>query len=256
MYFTLMAALLSIALLGGMLVTHNIGRGLRRRRLAAGGEQVIAGVGILEGAVFALLGLLIAFTFSGAASRFDARRQLIVQEANAIGTAYLRLDLLPAAARDELRSSFREYLDTRLRVYKALPDLAAAKSELARSAELQQQIWSKAVAAASGQPTSTATLLLPALNQMFDITTTRTMAAQSHPPWVIFGFLFALGLLGAFIAGYAMGAAKRNWTHILTFAFMLAGAFYIIIDLEFPRLGFIRVDAFDQVLIDLRQSMR
>ena len=101
----------------------------------------------MDGAVFALLGLLVAFTFSGAASRFDARRHLIVEETNAIGTAYLRLDLLPASAQPALRDLFRRYLDSRLEVYRKLPDLDAAKAELARSTQLQGEIWSQAVAA-------------------------------------------------------------------------------------------------------------
>ncbi len=255
MYFTLSAALLSIGLVIGMLLTNSAGRALRRRQLAVGSEREASGASIVEGAVFALLGLLLAFSFSGAASRFDDRRKLVVEEANAIGTAYLRLDALAAAPRDELRSTFREYLDTRLRVYRALPDLQAAKAELAKSAELQQQIWAKAVAATGGTQPAT-TLLLPAINSMFDITTIRTARAQTHPPLPIFGLLFLLSLLAAFIAGYAMGASKRNWLHAITFAVTLAAVVYIIIDLEFPRLGFIRVDDFDQVLVDLRQSMR
>lgn len=83
----------------------------------------------MEGAVFALLGLLIAFTFSGAATRFDTRRQLIIEETSDIGTAYLRLDLLPVEAQPGLREKFREYVDARLEVYRKLPDIAAAKKE-------------------------------------------------------------------------------------------------------------------------------
>jgi hypothetical protein len=81
----------------------------------------------VEGSVFGLLGLLVAFTFSGASSRFDTRRHLIVEETNAIGTAYLRLDVLPSTVQPALRDSFRRYLDSRLAIYRKLPDAAAAK---------------------------------------------------------------------------------------------------------------------------------
>ena len=81
-----------------------------------------AGLNALDGAVFALMGLLIAFTFSGAASRFEVRRALIVQETNDIGTAYLRLDLLPADAQPALRQDFRDYVDARLKFYASLTD--------------------------------------------------------------------------------------------------------------------------------------
>jgi len=248
-------------------VVLRVGAGADERALArseavermlngAPGSSPRAGAGVVEGAVFALMGLLVAFTFSGAASRFDERRKLIIEEANAIGTAYLRIDLLPSAAQPDLRASFRTYLDARLAVYRALPDLAASKAELARATGLQQEIWAKAIAAAAESQAPTMQLLLPALNEMFDITTTRTMAAQIHPPYIIFGLLFALALLSALLAGYAMAPAKgRNWIHMAVFAFALAGAVYVILDMEYPRHGLIRVDAFDQVLIDLRQSM-
>jgi len=201
-----------------------------------------------------LLGLLIAFTFSGAASRFDERRKLIIEEANAIGTADLRLDLLPAAAQGDLRESLRRYLDARLAAYRALPDREAAKAELARATALRQEIWRKAIAASAGaQPAPM--LLLPALNQMIDITTTRTMAGETHPPHILFVLLSAPALLGASLAGHAMSAAKaRGWVHRATFALALAGAVYVIVDMEYPRLGLIRMDAFDHVLVNLRKS--
>ena len=148
MDFTLEVVLLAGGIFAAMLGCLEIGRRYGARRRAQDPED--AGAGVVDGAVFALLGLLVAFTFSGAASRFDERRKLIIEEANAIGTAYLRLDLLPAAAQGELRARFRDYLDSRLAVYRALPDLDKSKAELARAGRLQQEIWSKSVASATG----------------------------------------------------------------------------------------------------------
>ncbi len=85
------------------------------------------GIGPIEASVFGLLGLLLAFSFAGGTSRLDTRRQLIVEEANAIGTAYLRLDLVAVANQPEMRRLFREYLDSRLRVYETLRDVAATE---------------------------------------------------------------------------------------------------------------------------------
>ena len=107
----IVALLLVIGLFFGMLVLLEVGRRIGIRRLAKDPEGAEAGVGTVEGAVFALLGLLIAFTFSGAASRFDTRRQLIIEETNDIGTAYLRLDLLSAEAQPGLREKFRQYVE-------------------------------------------------------------------------------------------------------------------------------------------------
>jgi hypothetical protein len=242
-----------------MLLLLDIGRRVGVRRLASDPEGARTGTGTVDGAVFALLGLLIAFTFSGAASRFDARRALIVEEANNIGTAYLRLDLLPASAQPALRDSFRRYVESRLEVYRKLPDLEAVKVELARSTQLQGDIWSQAVAAGrlEGAPPAATILLLPALNQMIDITITRTMATQMHPPVVIFVLLFGLALASALLAGYGMAGGKsRNWIHMLGFAAVMAVATNVTLDIEYPRLGLIRVDAFDQVLVDVRDSMQ
>jgi len=219
----------------------------------------MAGLGAIEGAIFALFGLLIAFTFSGAASRFDTRRELIAEEANAIGTAYLRLDLLPSSAQPSLRGLFRDYVDSRLAVYRKLPDIEAAKAELAKSEKLQREIWTQAVAATRGRDAhlDAAKLLLPALNAMIDITTTRTMAARIHPPAIIFALFFVLGLGCSLLAGYGMAASKRrSWIHIIGFAAILVISAYVILDIEYPRLGFIHVEEYDQVLLELRQSMK
>ncbi len=253
-----LAGVACIGLLVSMLVLMEAGRRLGRRRSSIGPDGGSAGAGAVSAAVFALLGLLLAFTFSGAAARFDARRQLVVEEANDVGTAWLRLDLLPAADQPALRPLFRAYLDSRLEAYRLIPDLAAVEAELQRSAALQGEIWNRAVAgcAAKGDP-GTTTLVLPALNDMFDITTTRTFAARMHPPGVVFALLFALALACALLAGLAMaGSAHPEWLHMLAFATVMALCVYVILDFEYPRLGLIRVDAFDQVLVDVRRGMR
>jgi hypothetical protein len=149
-------------------------------------------------------------------------------------------------------------LDARIDVYRKVPDIAAAKESLAKANDLQGQIWRQAVAAsrAEGAPAAAPILLLPALNAMIDITTTRTMASQMHPPVVVFMMLFGLALASSLLAGYGMTGSKvRSRFHMLGFALVMATAVYVILDIEYPRLGLIRVDAFDQALVDLRESM-
>jgi hypothetical protein len=241
----------------GMILLLELGRRLGRRRQGKQEEGARAGLGAVEGAVFALLGLLVAFTFSGAASRFDARRQLIVQEANAIGTAWLRLDLLPASAQPELRDLLRRFLDLRLAVCQKMPDVEAARAELSKANALQGEIWNKAISACQDSPNPMRAQLIPALNEMFDIAATRVMAAEMHPPAIIFGMLGVLALMSSLLAGYAMAGGKtRSWIHVIGFALIMATTVYVILDLEFPRLGIIRVDVFDRVLVELRQSMQ
>ena len=137
--------------------------------------------------------------------------------------------------------------------------MAAAKEEMVKANRLQVEIWRQSVAASRAQGASAAApmLLLPALNAMIDITTTRTMAGQIHPPMVIFALLFGLALVSSLLVGYGMASSKaRNWLHMLGLAFVMAVSVYVILDIEYPRLGFIRVDAFDQALVELRESMK
>jgi hypothetical protein len=239
----------------GMVLLLELGRRVGRRPLTAGADGG-PGLGPLEGAIFGLLGLLVAFTFSGAAGRFDARRQLIVQEANAVGTAYLRLDLLPPASQPALRASLREYVDARMLGYRALPDLEAAGKYFARGGVLQGDIWRQAVAASRSEESQPARLLLPALNDMFDVGTSREVAAGTHLPNIIFGMLCLLALVCSFLAG---SATARNATlgllQTITFPFILVVTVYVILDLEYPRAGLIRIDAVDQVLVHVRKSM-
>jgi hypothetical protein len=248
----------AVGLVLGMLALLEAGRRIGRYRLSRDEEKARAGMAAVEGAVFGLMGLLVAFTFSGAATRFDARRQLIIEEANAIGTAWLRLDLLPAASQPEFRELLRRYLDTRLEVYRNPADPAAVQATLSRVGGLQGEIWKRAVAVSRESPTGSAPalLLLPALNDVFDIATTRTANTRIHPPSIIFFMLGGLALMCALLAGYAMAGSRfRSWVHVISFALVLGASVYVILDLEFPRLGLIRVDAFDQVLLDVRASM-
>lgn len=250
-------ALFAAGLFLGLLIALEVGRRLGLRRRQREPEASREGLGAIEGAIFALLGLLIAFTFSGGAARFDARKALVVNEANAIGTAWLRIDVVPKEHQPALRELFRDYLDSRIETYRKVPDLAAVRAELARSADLQNEIWTTAVnACGEGAAPQAMVLLLPALNQMIDITTTRTMATEIHPPAVIYGMLAALALAGAFLSGHALGGAgNRSWIHLLIFALVMAASVYVILDMEYPRVGLIRVDAADHVLVDLRRTM-
>jgi hypothetical protein len=257
MHFILFTSGFSVILFIGMLVCLEVGGWIGRRQAERDPEGAKAGVSAIEAAIFGLLGLIVAFTFSGAAARLDGRRHLIVQEANAIGTAYLRLDLLPAAAQPELRAKFRRYLDTRLAAYRKLPDIQGARNELDKSARLQKEIWSEAQAAArSGNWQPATMILLPALNEMIDITTTRTTATQIHPPPVVYVLMFGLAICSSLLAGYSLsGSKKHKWLHQVVFALAISITCYVIIDLEYPRLGLIRVDAADQVLVEVRQGM-
>ncbi len=247
-----------VGLFVGMVFLLEAGRRLRLRSQVRETEGSAAGLGVVEGALFGLMALVLAFTFSGAASRFDDRRNLIVEEANDIGTAYLRIDVLPSIAQPQLREMFRRYVDTRIETYRVLPDYDAAMSLLAKCGEIQREIWNHAVAASKDLTTPQAAMvLLPALNAMFDIANTRYWVTLFHPPLMIYALLATLALVCALLAGYGMAAVKdRNWFHTVGFSLILTITIYVIVDMEYPRVGLIQVVSTDRALVDVRAAMR
>lgn len=250
--------IISLLLLGGLLICLEIGFqiGVRRQRELPGTAH--EGVGAMEAAIFALLGLLLAFAFAGSMSRLDFRRDLIVKEANAIGTAYLRIDLLPPDSQGPLRHMFREYLDTRLSAYASLPSPEAAEAQFRKSEQMQSQLWAYAVAAARKDPSQDATrLLLPAINEAIDTTTARLVAAKTHMPRLIFFILVGVAMSSGVFAGYAMSKRRaRSWLHMLLYSLAVTITTYAVLDLDYPRQGLINLQSADKVMMQLRDSIK
>ncbi len=246
------AAALLVAIVCCAEVGFRLGRRWRRRHPEA------AGSGTVEAAILGLLGLTLALSFSGASDRLTMRRTLIVQEANAIGTAWLRLDLLPADDQPAARGLLRRYLESRIEAYRHFAERERSEAALATGAKLQREIWSHAVANCAKAPAASACLLLlPALNDMFDITTTRAMAQLAHLPPLIIGLLLMLCGIGGVLSGYAMSAqGDRNILQLLVFALSISATVYVVLDLEFPRAGLISVTAMDRAIVGLRELMR
>ena len=166
--------------------------------------------------------------------------------------------MLPADNQPEIRELFRRYVDSRIETYQSGGDREKARQHYARSQALQNEIWRKSVAAAGRSPNAAATtLLLPALNSMIDITAVRVAATENHPPMIIFAMLALIALASSMMAGFEMARRKkRSWLHIAGYALILSISVYVILDLEFPRLGIIRVDAFDHYIVEVKNSMQ
>ena len=257
MHFVILSTVWTFVLFVASLALLVLGRRIGARRLEADPDGGSAGHAAVETAVFGLLGLLLAFTFSGAMKRFDDRRQLIGEEASAIAAAYWQADLLQPAGRAQLRDKLREYLDARLQASRH-PRLIEGGQEVLtsgvvkRSEALQAQIWQTATDPKHAlRAESVDQVLLPTLTGMFAAAKSRNAVGQRHPPEIIFVMLFGLTLISALLAGYGMAASKRpSWVHMIGFALSLAATVFVIYDIEFPRSGLIRVDQFDQVLVD------
>ena len=252
-YTTALSAFVCLALIFGMMVSFTLGRaaGLRHRRVDPEGARSVSGA--VEASIFGLLGLLIAFTFSGAADRFDARRALITDEANAVETVYHEFELLAPDDRDRLRGELRQYVDARLDYYAKLPHFDAAAPNLKVADALEAALWSHAVEAMPRGLSGAVPVLTTALNRLFDVAEQRKSAQLTHPPLPIYGLLICLALVCASLAGHhASSSAKHPWVLPMLFAGISGLAIYVILDLEYPRAGFIRVDSADVLLREVR----
>ncbi|MFO1093431.1 MAG: hypothetical protein U0992_08985 [Planctomycetaceae bacterium] len=209
-------------------------------------------VGAIVAATLGLLAFVLAFTFGLAASRFDARRTVVVNEANAIGTAYLRAGLLPGDAAQRLRPLLREYVDVRL----AVPHTGDLARGIRRSDELHAALWSEAQTVGRDNPNSIVVgLFIEALNEVIDIHATRLFAVmQGRIPIVLWGALILVNVLSMFGVGYFCGMSRsRRTPEVLVLALCFSAILGLVADLDRPMEGFVRVS--QQPMIDVRAMM-
>lgn len=214
--------------------------------------------GIAESAVFGLLALLIAFSFSGAYDRLEHRKLHLLKEANAFSTAYDYIDLLSPKFYPSLRENIRQYLDLHLAAYNEIPYNTKVDQVLSQAKEVESKIWKTAITGCEENPNkSLFILVIPAMDEMFRIAHTGINMAKVHPPAIVFVLLIGLAMAGAFLIGYNSANKKqRRPFHMICYVLLTAFTIYIIINIEYPRSGFIRLQFFDQVLINIRDNMQ
>jgi hypothetical protein len=238
-------ALTAAGVFGSLFLALEIGRWVGRR---AGGaapspqdpDHTVSAIGALQGALLGLLGLLLAFAFAGSATRFIERQDFVVREANAIGTADLRADLLPEPQRTELRRVLHEYLERRISLHGAF--LAAEDPVLRDMERLHRRMWDVAVAGVSAQP-SGALLMLPVVNEVIDVHGDRTAAMRRHAPLAVLVLLIVSAMLT--LGAVGLGARTGNHRHdtLARFLALLIGAsLWLTIDLDYPRAGLVQID--------------
>jgi len=250
-----MALFLSGVILVGTILSLEIGYRWGRRDTIRNAALSHEGVTSVEASAYALLGLLLAFSFAGATNRLENKRQLIVDEANAIGTAYLRLDLLPAEAQPPLRRQFKRMLDARIAAYEHRYDTARSDRALDEMSRAQEQIWSMTVAATNGSTTASL-LVIPPLNTMIDLAAARRVALLTHLPRLIVGLLIGASILSGLLAGYAISKRmRRSWFHVVAYALLLALTVYTVLDLDQARFGLINIETSYGPLMELRNTI-
>jgi hypothetical protein len=218
-------------------------------------EAMRSRITIFEGAMLGVLGLLIGFTMSMGAARFDTRRQLVVDEANAIGTTWLRSKVMPAPENAEFAGLLLQYVDARVQFTKAR-NLKELPQERAIAARLQDQLWSRATGFAARDPRSVpAGLLLQTSNQMIDLEATRWASFWSHIPDSVLCANVLIATLAATLLGYGFGViGRRNMISTLMLALSISSVLTVIVDLDRPWQGYIKVS--QQPMIDLQKQMK
>ena len=207
------------------------------------------------GSLLTLLGLLLAFTFSMAINYHGMRKDVIIQEANDIGTAILRADLYRDNERNLLRAEFKKYVDARVDYFNAGTDLEKVMVSQKLSVEIQQQLWDHATKFSKDSGYVIASMqMIPALNSMIDITTTRQYGNFVHLPDTITYLLFLLSCVCSFYIGYMFVGKKRfDWVMAMIFCLLTSLVVFVIFDLDRPRRGFIKLDQMNNAIVELKQ---
>lgn len=226
-----------------------------RQRLGEDPEKVVS---TLQGALLALVGLLLAFTFGMANSRFEARKELVVREANDIGTTWLRTALLPDPERTQSRNLLQAYLSERIDFYEnrdRSTDPAVLEAFLASSTRRLDALWAEATRAADrSRGDHMVALYVESLNASIDTHSSRVAAARNHVPETTLLLLAALTAGSAWSVGHSAGlSGKRHFLTTTTFNLLIVLVIVVVLDIDRPRRGWIRVS--QRPLVELLESM-
>lgn len=243
------AALLVLALLVGVGVAFELGFRLGRTRSERYRDHESPQVGAIQGATLGLLALLLGFSFAGAADRFLMRQDLVVREANAIGTAWLRAELLAPPHRDALRASLAGYAALQLELGAALRGTESQDIE-DRIAAAQDVIWRTALEGVADRPDRIRPVLEP-VNEAIDLHASRMSAITLHLPTPVLVLIVASSLLAMAVLGYGCGlGGVRILPMTAPLAILIVAALWLTVDLDRPRAGLIQVN--DEPLRALR----
>jgi hypothetical protein len=240
--------LVAVALIAGVVAAHEFG--FRLGSLTRSADQALdRQVALVRASTAALVAFLIGFAFSGAASRFIDRLDIIVKESNALGTAYLRADVLAEPRRRELKDAIKEYTGDRVTLLSGV-DRQQIESLLAKVGGLHQRMWRAAIEATRDNAPLMA-VVLPPINDVIDLHATHLAMARRHLPVPILAALLGTIAVSISLIGYANGRVNRRFSLLdSVYGFVLALALWMTIDLDYPGMGMIRVNgsSFEQAL--------
>jgi hypothetical protein len=244
--------LIAIALFVVLNLAFVVGFQIRRWRLRKSPAKTTEIPGSISSTLLGLLALILAFTFSMANSRFDQRRELAIQEANAIGTALLRTEFFPDTTRLGLKKTLESYLEERISFFESGTDVAKMIDHLKNADSIGKNIWSQVAEFSKSDPNLVKTSeIVPSLNQMIDLTTSRRAAGEANIPPSIQWFLLVLCISSTFLLGYER-KDNFDWILVAGFSLMLSITVFSIFDLDRPRSGLVTLEEANSKIIELR----
>ncbi len=246
---------LALGLLLVLLASSEAGYRVGLREGARAGADAKSEIGTIQAGMLGLVGLLLGFTFSMAVTRFDARRQLVLEEANALGTTALRAELLPEPARGELRALLRDYLDTRLAYFAEAEDSAESANADSVAATLRARLWSVARSVSDADPHALpASLFVQALNETFDAASAQAEWLGNRVPAVVLFLNLLFATVALMSVGYGSGlGGRRTVFATVGLSILTCALIVVILDLDEPRAGMIELSP--RALVELRTSL-
>jgi flagellar basal body-associated protein FliL len=256
LFYDLGLGLLLVISIGGFLLATEAGFLLGRRSQSTTDEHSRSQIYTIQGAVLGLLALLLGFTFAMAMSRYDTRKQLVLEESNAIGTTFLRAQLLPESPRKEVSNLLRRYVEVRLDFYHAGNNQKLLREVRDKTERLQNQLWAYGAAVGAKDPRAVTTgLFLQSLNETIDLNATRITAMENHVPEITLVLLYFVAVMATGLIGYGCGLSGiRNFFVTIISSVLIGAVIMVIIDLDRPRHGLIRIS--QQRMIDLRDNLK
>lgn len=235
--------LLGFSLLGVLLISSEIGHQLGRW-VAARTESDFSELGVLQGGVLGLLALLLGFTFSMSMTRYEKRKNLVIEEANAIGTARLRARTLPAAFAAGSERLYDRYEEAQVESYAAERDVSAPPPALEEKiGRLHEEMWARGESAAKAGRDPVAALYLAAVNQLIDLHAVRLYARNDHVPEPVLILLACVSAMSVLLVGYGYGiSGRRQVLPLLIACLIVAIVIVLIMDLDRPGRGRITIN--------------
>lgn len=248
------ALTLSIVLFIGMILMVVLGR-VACKMWNKEESEPKGGVSSLFGGLFALSGLLLAFTFGMSGTRLEKVRDVIELEANEIGTAILRSDLYADSARDGFRADFKNYLEAVIAFYNGAANMDSLNKAKQDAEKAGQRLWARA-AQQSKLPNMLipSNQMIPSLNGMFDVAQSREIILRQKVPDLIVYMLFIAVFATCFIGGLTSGSFhSKEWIIVVGFSIVTAMVVYTTIDLSRPMRGMIKDEAGKHAILELRK---